>query len=682
MAMYQRPKMGLIPVLLTFALLVFQGSVFAAEKGEVLDLDLLDMSLEELLEIEVTTASKRAEKVHDAPGIVTVITAKEIEQFGAVNLMDVLERAPHFYPIDSFMHRQNTTSVRGIAATHLNTQALILINHRPVRESQQGGADFPVFQAFPLEVIDRIEFVRGPGSVLYGTNAVLGVINIITKKKVEDPEFQASANYGTFDTIYSSMAGGKTSGDWQVYGGLKYLDSDGWGYKALGERHPFGGDNTYIEGDYDETHLGAMLYANYRDLTLNAFYADNDQTVVGALGIPPLDGYEFQKLMLDVGYTHDIRDDWDVSVNATYHMGRSGFPFLPPPQPRKTGDTDDYVVEATTRMEASDKLNLLLGGTVYYQTGENYVDDLPSPQRYQIPEYSNDWYTGYVQADYQLTDKLKVIAGAQANKVETQGWDVVPRLGAVVHFTERLGAKVLYGEAYRSPYVVETVLDAPGALIGNPDLDPEMIETLDAQVFYSSGKYQLALTGYQSKMKDLIRMVPTPDPAYQVTFANVDEITAYGLELEAKYIPTSELYFLGSICYQVNEDDNDVKDITRMPNWSIKAGVFYQPIPAISLGIFDSYYSKPTNIYSDSDYAGLVPAMVNEDPDSFHWLTAKLTFDLSELMALDNSNLELNVFAENLFDEDVYVPEIYRKQINSVPGRPGRFIGAGLTMKF
>ena len=76
----------------------------------------------------------------------------------------------------------NVPAVRGDLPTHTNNHTLLLINGRPVRESNSGGWNFPVYMAYPIDMIERIEFVRGPGSVLYGTNAYTGVINVITKE--------------------------------------------------------------------------------------------------------------------------------------------------------------------------------------------------------------------------------------------------------------------------------------------------------------------------------------------------------------------------------------------------------------------------------------------------------------------------------------------------------------------
>lgn len=135
-------------------------------KGDEQTTDLLEMSLEELMSIEVTTASKEAEKVQEAPGVMTVITAREIERFGGVNLMEVLEGAANIYPTSSHLYRKSIISMRGILTTHHNKHTLILLNGRPVREGLEGGVGFPFLLGFPLEMIEKIEIIRGPGSVL------------------------------------------------------------------------------------------------------------------------------------------------------------------------------------------------------------------------------------------------------------------------------------------------------------------------------------------------------------------------------------------------------------------------------------------------------------------------------------------------------------------------------------
>ena len=143
--------------------------------------DLSQMSLEELLNLKVAAASKKLETLGDTSSVATTISAKEIESFGANNPLEILERAPSLLYLGTYLHPDNALSIRGDLSAHYNTHVLILINGRPSRDTYFGGQDMALLASFPIDTIERIEIIRGPGSVLYGSNAFTGAINIVTK---------------------------------------------------------------------------------------------------------------------------------------------------------------------------------------------------------------------------------------------------------------------------------------------------------------------------------------------------------------------------------------------------------------------------------------------------------------------------------------------------------------------
>jgi len=168
----------IIPVL--FAL--YSTPVFSKEElpGSPSADDALEEELRYLkAETYVITASRIPENIKKTASSVTVITDRQIRQMGARNLIDVLETVPgwsNYYSFNGF----NLANARGIAS--LSTSAiLVMINSHPLNENWSGGALY-TYDTMPLDNIKRIEFVRGPGSALYGANAFAGVINIITKE--------------------------------------------------------------------------------------------------------------------------------------------------------------------------------------------------------------------------------------------------------------------------------------------------------------------------------------------------------------------------------------------------------------------------------------------------------------------------------------------------------------------
>lgn len=164
----------------TIALLcLFSFAVFSFKADSTSALR--ELSLAELFNMEVTTTSKQAEKLSDAPGVVSVITSDEMKRFGARTLKDVLLRVPSLAAVTMYMTDRSSVAVRGDQLNAAACHTLLLINGRPVREAEEGGIKSEMYESFPVNVIDHLEVIRGPGSVLYGSNAFSAIINIITK---------------------------------------------------------------------------------------------------------------------------------------------------------------------------------------------------------------------------------------------------------------------------------------------------------------------------------------------------------------------------------------------------------------------------------------------------------------------------------------------------------------------
>ncbi len=168
---------------------------------------LSELTLADLLNMQVITASKKAENSTDAPGIISTITAEEIKYLGANSILDILERATSIQPLGSTLFPSNLAVTRGDLRSLYDNHMLILINGRPDREGVLGGINSPVYTGFPVEMIERIEIIRGPGSVLYGSNAFAGVINIITRSQETKSSLKVKAGGGEFGTVLGSVTG-------------------------------------------------------------------------------------------------------------------------------------------------------------------------------------------------------------------------------------------------------------------------------------------------------------------------------------------------------------------------------------------------------------------------------------------------------------------------------------------
>jgi outer membrane receptor for ferrienterochelin and colicins len=165
--------------------------------------NLMDMSLEELMKIEVDSvygASGYKQKVTEAPASVTIITADDIQRYGYRTLADVLRHVPGFYV--NYDRNYSYVGVRGFSRPgDYNSRLLLLVDGHRVNDNLYDeaaiGTDFPV----DIDLIDRVEVIRGPNSSLYVASAFLGVINVVTKRVHDAKGLTASgavASYGTY----------------------------------------------------------------------------------------------------------------------------------------------------------------------------------------------------------------------------------------------------------------------------------------------------------------------------------------------------------------------------------------------------------------------------------------------------------------------------------------------------
>ena len=180
--------------------LIDQGA--PARGGESLPLEdkqLLKMDLRGLLDIQFVTASKKEEDIEEAPSIVTVFTRQDIDRLGAVRLIELLKLTPGFVEVSAPMER-NIAS-RGV---HSSTSQNIVVLIDGIRMN-----DFLTNTAAPdaflLDMAERVEIIRGPGAALYGANALIGVVNIITRDPARSPGWRVGADAGLYDSYHVWM---------------------------------------------------------------------------------------------------------------------------------------------------------------------------------------------------------------------------------------------------------------------------------------------------------------------------------------------------------------------------------------------------------------------------------------------------------------------------------------------
>jgi len=618
--------------------------------GEASD-PLFDLSLQQLMSISVV--SKHSEAPTQAPGIVSIITQEHILRYGGLNLGDLIDRLTNTQVMGSSLYPRNRTSLRAVTQTHIDDKILILLDGRPMRDAGQGGVNGDLYAAFPIESIEQIEVIRGPGSVLYGTNAFAGVMNIVTKSEKE-PKIRGQIRNGShgdsklWASAHQPLESGSLAFNAQVisHPGQSYSNIAG----ELGSpgEHDMGYDSQmlHMKGDYYGTQLSALLSNTRVDS------ANNLQSY-------PSEDWDIERRFLDIGKELSLTDQTQLQLNLTINdMENKAFILsqsVGSPESFFITDSTSYLVDTSIQMQLDDETSFILGSSYDKLEGDNVSAGA-------LNTTIDSWrYTAYSQINHKVSSAGRLIGGIQYHTTKEEHSGFSPRLMYIHSINQQHTIKAGFDEAYRSPFGLDLFLNA-SFLQGNTELEPETIQTYSIQHSFSSSEVYLASTLYSSHQKNMIVRDETQSP---VKLKNAGHMDYLGVELEHQWKINSTWDWEGNASYQENENDVGETGDGIAPNWMIKQGLSAK-WTSTQLGVYASYFGSPTAPTK------LNPAVIeaNKDPGSHTSVSLHLKQSLEPW--LNSKNWFLSLYIDNTLDEQVYYPEIARKKMNSYPFKERR----------
>lgn len=551
-------------------------------------------------------AVKYDQKVTEAPAAVTIITADQIKKYGYRHFTQILDSVPGFFTTND--RNYDYAGIRGFNRPgDYNSRVLLLIdNHRlndAVFDQAPIGNDGPI----DVDLIDRVEIIRGPSSSLYGTNAFFGVINVITKRGRDLKGLEVSGEAGTFDSYKSRMSyGNKLNNGLEFLVSGSYLDSAGprdLFYKEFND--PATNNGHAIKND-SENFQNFFGKASYGDFTLQGGYVSRKKKVptasFGTMFNSGAEGTLDQRGYLDLKYHHEFASDLTLNVRGYYdrYYYRGDYPYdYPPPtlnQDRSLAQQAGTDLSVTKRLFNQHKVIL---GTEYrnqFQTNQNNKDDVP-PATYLDDRRSSTVWAVYGQEEWAITDRLLLNVGIRHDHYSTFGGTTNPRAGLIYNWTNTT-AKLLYGQAFRAPNPYEQHYTGTG-LLANPVLRPERITTYEAVLEHSlTANLRASATLYHYQIKGLISQtsIPGPDGTLgtaddQLQYQNANRIKANGLELtlEGKWPSGVE----GRLSYALQRatDDSTGSTLSNSPASLAKLNLI---VPLISDKLFGGLESRYT----------------------------------------------------------------------------------------
>jgi outer membrane receptor for ferrienterochelin and colicins len=521
--------------------LVESGSVRAEGR------ELAELGLEELMRIEITAAAKHPQREREAPSAVTVITREEIRDHGWRTLAEVLRSVPGFYT--SSDRNYGYVGVRGfLRPGDFNSRILLLVNGHTYNDDiyQQAYVD-PAF-GIDLEAIERIEVVRGPGSALYGGNALFAVINVVTAGARERPGVEARVETGSFGRKRGQASLGHVfEGGTEAFATASILDLDGRErivFRDLADED--GGVSRNADGERALAFFGSVRSgdftlqggANLREKEVpTGAYGTN----LGDDGTRTRDARPFAELAyssptLFRGFETSGRvyyDGW--SYHGTYVYG-SG---------EERVRNEDFAsshwggAELRVRRELFSANHLTIGTEGSYHPRAHQENYDVGGERYLHDDRSFGTYGVYAQDEWAPLEVLRLVGGVRFDRSYEGIEETSPRGAILWTPLERSTVKLLYGRAFRAPNVYEQYYASPGVgFLRAPSLDPERMTTYELVLEQRLPRgARLTASGYHYEIDDLIDQIAVDDPDGEGTglqFRNLTSARASGGELELR----------------------------------------------------------------------------------------------------------------------------------------------------
>jgi len=643
--------------------------------------DLFNMSLEELMHVKVVGSTHTPETLSSVPASVSVYSSDEIELMGIQTLEELMNFVPGFSSArsgDSGYREIPTVRSKRSGAT--GKEVLILIDGQRLN-SDFSGSTFVFNNQIPVGNFERVEFIRGPGSALYGSNAFMGVVNIITSKDKND----ISASIGSNGSINTYLNYTYSSDDFRLSTFVTHNKTDGEIYNNLFNfsvtnpvattKDPFKRDEIYINADYNRFNL----VGSFRRTKASEFYAlgniNNDvnrHDIHGGFARLTYDstGLTFLNTKISVGY-RDERSDLDFVISPNGALPNTNAPatFL------TTLEGHELDLRVDNRINFDNGSILLVGGEYRHAKTQKLfasVNGFPGPNAVYFGQFlslekiqgsgltAEDYrniYGIYAQYQKDLTQNINFTAGVRYDNYSDFGTALSPRVALVYdNFSGRI-FKLLYAEAFRAPAREENDLQAQGVLAGNALLKPEIAKTLEAIWIENIVNHTFTLTLFSTRVEDAISDVTNGLTGQRTVRNGTENYTGFEVELLSDIY---ENFFLRS-SLSIVTDTEDVMFRNVSETGSI---VLNWHKDKFNTNVSGYYHGD-----SEGDFGGTRVKI-----DDFFEFSANVMYKI-------DSYSTLFLQAKNLLDENYVTPFEGITHPDGVIGR-GRRVYVGINYRF
>jgi len=512
----------------TVAVTAFLGATLPAPAlaQQVLASNLADLSLEELTNIEITSVSKHAERLSDASASVFVITAEDIRRSGATSLTEALRLAPNLQ-VAQVNASGYAISARGFNNTSAN-KLLVLIDGRSVYSPLFAGVFWDV-QNVMLEDVERIEVISGPGGTLWGTNAVNGVINVITRSTQDTQGALAAAGRGSRESDAALRYGGTmgTDGSYRVYG--TYLDR-GHTSTANGSEVNDAWHNGQVGFRADWNRPGDQFTA-----LANAYRGQLSQPEPGELVItfepaPALGNVTTSGENLTARWSHTLQSGGNFSAQTYYDRTERTVP------PLFSESLDIFDLQLQHSLQPLGIHTPVWGAQFRYDmdhtTNSDRVALLPA-------SVNQKWASLFGQDEVALSKDLRATLGIRVERNDYTGYEFLPSARLAWKFTSDNLLWTAASRTVRAPSRLDRDTFAPGkppfVLAGGRDLRSEVANVYEVGFRGQlAARFSCSITAFHADY-DFLRTEALTPSRTAVVFSNDMQGRTSGVETWGTY---------------------------------------------------------------------------------------------------------------------------------------------------
>jgi iron complex outermembrane receptor protein len=522
----------------------------------------------------VFAASKYEQTQSEAPSSVSIVTAEEIRKYGHRNLADILRSVRGFYT--SSDRSYTYVGVRGFNRPgDYNSRILLLVDGYRTNDNVYEQAFIGNESIIDVDMIDRVEVIRGASSSLYGTNAFFAVVNVITKRGRDLKGGELSGELASFDSWKTRLSYGN-----RLESGQEYLLSASY-YDSKGQRLYFpeynSTNNGIAERGDDERYQNFFVKHAAGDFTLTAASVKREKGLpTGVFSTvfndPRTRVTDPQLTFINLKYEHDLARDSQLMLRVGYntydYAGTyvySGYIVVDQSHGRW------LTTEALFSTRIAERHRVVAGLEEQTNSRQDQSSKDDAATVYLDDRRTSNRWAVYAQDEYRVSDRFIINLGIRHDRYEEFGGTTNPRLGLVYQTEQQTAFKLLYGQAFRAPNNYELYYNDGGITQkANPALLPETIKTYELVVEHPlRHSLRTSATLFHYRVRDLINLETDPADGLFV-YRNVDSVSAVGAEVEVdgRFLPRLDGRL--SYAYQQNEVASSGQALTNSPQHLVK----------------------------------------------------------------------------------------------------------------